>query len=401
MLFQKKIILGITGSIAAYKSALLARLLVRAGAEVKVVMTHSARDFVTPLTLSTLTKNQVFSEFTTGNHGEWVNHVELGLWADLLLIAPASANTLAHCANGLCRNLLQASYLSARCPVFFAPAMDLDMWKHPATQMNVERLQSFGNQIIEPGNGELASGLVGEGRMAEPEDILERIEDFFSLRRQMHGKRILVTAGPTQEAIDPVRYISNHSSGKMGYALAEELASRGASVTLLSGPVALNTKNPGINCIRVQSAEEMLKHALEQFPACDAAILTAAVADYQADEVSTEKIKKSTDSIQLSLKKTPDILANLGKMKRNDQILVGFALETNAGKEHAESKLKNKNLDFIVLNMLSNDNPVFGSDQNQAGIFTRLGEWKSFPMQSKTALSKDIADQLNTCFKHE
>jgi len=401
MLFQKKIILGITGSIAAYKSALLARLLVRAGAEVKVVMTHSARDFVTPLTLSTLTKNQVFSEFTTGNHGEWVNHVELGLWADLLLIAPASANTLAHCANGLCRNLLQASYLSARCPVFFAPAMDLDMWKHPATQMNVERLQSFGNQIIEPGNGELASGLVGEGRMAEPEDILERIEDFFSLRRQMHGKRILVTAGPTQEAIDPVRYISNHSSGKMGYALAEELASRGASVTLLSGPVALNTKNPGINCIRVQSAEEMLKHALEQFPACDAAILTAAVADYQADEVSTEKIKKSTDSIQLSLKKTPDILANLGKLKRNDQILVGFALETNAGKEHAESKLKNKNLDFIVLNMLSNDNPVFGSDQNQAGIFTRLGEWKSFPMQSKTALSKDIADQLNTCFKHE
>jgi phosphopantothenoylcysteine decarboxylase / phosphopantothenate---cysteine ligase len=401
MLFQKNIVLGITGSIAAYKSALLVRLLHRAGAEVRVVMTNSAKDFVTPLTLSTLSKNKVVSSFTNGDQGEWVNHVELGLWADLMVIAPASANTIGSCANGLCENLLQAVYLSARCPVFFAPAMDLDMWKHPSTQNNIHSLRSNGNHIIEPGTGELASGLIGEGRMAEPEEILHTIEEFFSRQRQMNGKRILITAGPTREAIDPVRYISNHSSGKMGYALADELASRGARVILVSGPVELRPGNQSVQCIKVTNAREMLEVAIREYAECNAAILTAAVADYQPENPSAEKIKKSESALDLKLHRTPDILASLGKMKRTDQFLAGFALETSEGRKHAEQKLENKNLDFIVLNQLSPANQVFGSDNNQIEIFTKEGEWKSYPMQSKKEVSKEIADQLNSCFKHE
>ncbi|MBX7202281.1 MAG: bifunctional phosphopantothenoylcysteine decarboxylase/phosphopantothenate--cysteine ligase CoaBC [Bacteroidia bacterium] len=399
MLFQKKIVLGITGSIAAYKSVLLARLLARAGAEVKVVITASARDFVTPLSLSTLTKNQVFSSFTTGEDGEWVNHVELGMWADLILIAPASANTIGSCANGLCHNLLQAVYLSARCPVFFAPAMDLDMWKHIAVQANIGKLRSYGNYIIDPGTGELASGLVGEGRMAEPETILEIIEDFFSMGRQMNGRRVLVTAGPTREAIDPVRFISNYSSGKMGFSIAEELANRGATVSLISGPVDIRPTHPGISWIKVNSAEEMLKAAEQEFQKSDAAILCAAVADFQPTKYEEQKIKKEGEQPHtIELKKTPDILAKLGQIKSESQILAGFALETNSGRDNAMKKLKNKNLDFIVLNQLSETNQIFGSDQNQIEILDSKGEWKTFAQNSKAMLAKDIADQLNSCF---
>jgi phosphopantothenoylcysteine decarboxylase/phosphopantothenate--cysteine ligase len=402
MLFQKKILLGVTGSIAAYKSALLARMLSKAGADVKVIMTNSASDFVTPLTLSTLTKNEVYSSFTTGENGEWINHVELGLWADLMIIAPASANTIGSCANGLCHNLLQAVYLSAKCPVFFAPAMDLDMWKHQSTQRNIDKLRQFGNFIIDPGTGELASGLVGEGRMAEPEEILEKVEEFFKLRRQLNGKRILVTAGPTREAIDPVRYISNQSSGKMGYAIADELASRGAFVVLLSGPVALRPQHPGVHCTMLNTADEMMKAALREFPECDAAVLTAAVADFKPVETAAEKIKKSDgEKLKLELATTPDILAGLGKIKKEGQILAGFALETTSGRENAAIKLKNKNLDFIVLNQLSAENQLFGRNQMQAEILSKNGEWKSYPMQSKAALSKEIADQLYSSFKHD
>lgn len=400
MLFRRKIILGVTGSIAAYKSAFLARLLVKAGAEVRVIMTRTSKDFITPLTLSTLSRNPVHSSFTLGEQGEWVNHVEMGLWADALLIAPASANTLAKCANGLCENLLQAVYLSSRCPVFFAPAMDLDMWQHPGTRENLKKLSGYGNTIIEPASGELASGLVGEGRMAEPEDIVRQMQDFFSRKQQMKGRKILITAGPTREAIDAVRYISNHSSGKMGYALAEELAARGAQVTLVSGPVSLHVRNSAIKVIGVTTAAEMHEMAVREFPGSDAAILTAAVADYRLPEPAPGKIKKSDSTLTLQLEPTSDILRDLGEMKSANQLLAGFALETGEGKKAAEEKLRKKNLDFIVLNELSEENNVFGSSDNRVSIYTRAGEWKSFPLQSKALVARDIGDQLNELFRN-
>jgi phosphopantothenoylcysteine decarboxylase/phosphopantothenate--cysteine ligase len=401
MLFRKKIILAVTGSIAAYKSALLARLLVKAGAEVRVVMTESSKDFITPLTMSTLTKNEVVSSFTSGPNGAWTNHVELGMWADVLLMAPASANMLAQCANGSCHNLMAAVYLSARCPVFFAPAMDLDMWRHAATQNNVDLLRSRGNFIIEPASGELASGLVGEGRMAEPEEIVHRLETFFNLARQMHGKKVLITAGPTREAIDPVRYISNHSSGKMGFALAEELASRGASVVLISGPVSLKTLHPNIERIDVTTAEEMLKEARTVFGSCDAAILTAAVADFKPSGLSDSKIKKEQAPDSIALTVTTDILKELAASRKNNQRIGGFALETNDGKINAELKLQNKSLDFIVLNELSEQNAVFGSDFNSIGIFSKETGWQEFGKQSKAEAARSIASFLDQIFHHE
>jgi phosphopantothenoylcysteine decarboxylase / phosphopantothenate---cysteine ligase len=401
MLFRKKIILAVTGSIAAYKSAPLTRLLVKAGADVRVILTNSAKDFVTPLTLSTLSKNPVHSSFTLGEQGEWVNHVELGLWADAIIVAPASANTLSYCANGLANNLLAAVYLSARCPVFFAPAMDLDMWKHPSTQRNIAALRSYGNYIMEPASGELASGLVGEGRMMEPEDIVERLESFFNLNKQLKGRRILITAGPTQEAIDPVRYISNHSSGKMGYALAEELAERGAEVVLVSGPVNLKTHHPTISVISVTTAEEMRKASVEAFPNCHAAILAAAVADFKADNVSGEKLKKKALGQQLNITGTADILLELSRMRVNGQILGGFALETQNGKANAEEKLNTKNLDFIVLNEFNNENQVFGSDFNTIQILSKRKGWQEHGSQTKVEAARDVADLLNDLLKHD
>lgn len=401
MLFRKKIILAVTGSIAAYKSALLARLLVKAGAEVRVVMTESSKDFITPLTLSTLTKNEVVSSFTTGPNGAWTNHVELGMWADVMLMAPASANMLAQCANGSCHNLMAAVYLSARCPVFFAPAMDLDMWRHPATQNNIDLLRSRGNFIIEPASGELASGLVGEGRMAEPDEIVHRLETFFNLARQMQGKKILITAGPTREAIDPVRFISNHSSGKMGFALAEELASRGASVVLISGPVSLKVQHPSIERINVTTAEEMLQEARSVFPSCDAAILTAAVADFKPANPADSKIKKEQAPNNISLTGTTDILKELASGRTKKQRIGGFALETNDGKKHAEAKLQNKNLDFIVLNELSEQNAVFGSDFNSIEIYSPNLGWQNFGKQSKAEAARSIAAFLDQIFQND
>lgn len=400
MLFRKKIILAVTGSIAAYKSALLTRLLVKAGAEVRIVMSDAAKDFITPLTLSTLSKNPVHSSFTVGQQGEWVNHVELGLWADLMVMAPASANMISNCANGSCNSLMAAVYLSAKCPVFFSPAMDLDMWKHPSTQKNIAALRNYGNFIIEPASGELASGLVGEGRMAEPEEIVRQLESFFNLPRQLVNKKILITAGPTREMIDPVRYISNHSSGKMGYALADELAMRGAHITLISGPVSITAKHPNIQVIKVQTANEMLDAAKNAFEDSDAAILTAAVADYKPKSPSTSKIKKANAALNLELEETTDILQTLGLNKKDNQILAGFALETNQGREHAELKLKNKNLDFIVLNELSNDNQVFGNDFNAIEIYSKRSGWQSFGKQSKTDAAKEIAEYLEQIINH-
>jgi len=400
MLFRKKIILGVTGSIAAYKSAMLTRLLVKAGAEVRVVMTDSAKDFITPLTLSTLSKNQVHSAFTLGSQGDWVNHVELGLWADAIIIAPASANILSVCANGACKNLMAAIYLSARCPVFFAPAMDVDMWKHPATRSNVRTLKNFGNHFIEPNNGELASGLIGEGRMSEPEEIVHVLQTHFSSLHQMKGKKIMITAGPTREAIDPVRYISNYSSGKMGYQLATELAFRGAEITLISGPVDIEVANPAIHLIKVNSAEQMYNASLAEFQGKDAAILTAAVADFRPENTASGKIKKTNAPGHISLILTQDILSALGKVKKPQQLLAGFALETAEGRLNAETKLKNKNLDFIVLNELSGDNEVFGSDFNEISIFSEKKQWKSFEKKTKTEAAADIADYLNELFKN-
>lgn len=401
MLFRKKIVLGVTGSIAAYKSALLTRLLVKAGAEVRVVMTESARSFITPLTLHTLSKNKVNATFTLGDQGEWVNHVELGLWADAMIIAPASANTLGHCANGICESLLVAVYLSARCPVFFAPAMDVDMWHHPSTQNNIQKLKSFGNFIIEPDSGELASGLVGEGRMSEPQEIVHRLEDFYSRNRLMRNKKVLLTAGPTREPIDDVRYISNFSSGKMGYAIANELAERGADVTLVSGPVENLYAHPNIHVVKVTTAEEMHQQCLHYFPESDAAILSAAVADYKPEEKFSGKLKKTESDLKLHLSKTTDILSDLGQRKGKHQVLAGFALETSDGRANAIQKLKNKNLDFIVLNLLSKENYVFGSNNNHVEIGLPNGQWLSFEAKSKTEIAVDIVDQLLEQMNHE
>ena len=394
MLNGKKIVLGITGSIAAYKSAVLTRLLTKAGAEVKVIMTASARDFITPLTLATLSRNPVLSDFISDDAGQWNNHVDLGLWGDALLIAPASANTIAKMAHGQCDNLLLGVYLSARCPVLIAPAMDLDMFAHPSTTANIQTLIGFGNQIIDPGFGELASGLTGTGRMAEPEEILEYLQTHFADRGSLKGKHVLVTAGPTQEAIDPVRFIGNHSSGKMGFAIAEALFRRGAHVTLVTGPTREHTKHPDIIVKHVISAEEMFNECKSVFPNTDIAVLSAAVADYKPLIKADQKIKKKNENMVLELTRTPDIAESLGKMKQNGQVLVGFALETESAEENAIKKLEVKNFDLIVLNSLNNEGAGFGHDTNRVAIINRRKQIKNFGLKSKKAVADDIVEAI-------
>ncbi|CAN5349490.1 bifunctional phosphopantothenoylcysteine decarboxylase/phosphopantothenate--cysteine ligase CoaBC [soil metagenome] len=394
MLPGKKILLGITGSIAAYKAAHLIRLFIKESAEVRVIMTRDAQQFITPLTLSTLSKNPVLAEFQKSDTGEWNNHVELGLWADVMIIAPASANTIAKMATGLCDNLLMATYLSARCPVFFAPAMDLDMLQHPATQKNISSLLSFGNNLINPGFGELASGLVGSGRMAEPETILSQTINFLITGKKLAGKKALVTAGPTYEAIDPVRFIGNHSTGKMGFAIAEELASQGAEVNLVTGPTSQHTSQHGITVHSVTSAEEMFNACARLFPSSDITVLSAAVADYKPVTVADQKIKKTDRNLTLELKKTHDIAADLGKQKKNGQIIVGFALETENEKANAEKKLLAKNFDLIVLNSLNTKGAGFGHDTNKVEIISQKNGAKEFSLKNKKEVAKDIVDAI-------
>jgi phosphopantothenoylcysteine decarboxylase/phosphopantothenate--cysteine ligase len=386
----KNIILGVCGSIAAYKSALLVRLLVKAGANVQVVMTPDAVNFITPLTLSTLSKKPVLVDYYKSETGEWNNHVELGLWADMLIIAPATANTLAKMANGLCDNLLTAVYLSAKCPVYFAPAMDLDMWLHPATRQNVSRLQSFGNTLIAPGSGELASGLYGEGRLAEPEEIVDFLSSSLKKKRLLGGHKIIVTAGPTYEAIDPVRFIGNHSSGKMGFAIADELAIMGADVTLISGPSGQVSKQVTVKRIDVTSAAEMLAACLPLYKNAKACIMSAAVADYTPANVASQKIKKKDTALTIDLKTTTDILKTLGQQKADGQILVGFALETNNEEMNAITKLQSKNLDFIVLNSLNDVGAGFKQDTNKITIIDRNLQKTTFALKSKEAVAHHI-----------
>ena len=391
----KKIILCITGSIAAYKAAFLVRLFVKANADVRVIMTPSACSFITPLTLSTLSKHEVHTEVSDGN--SWNNHVELGLWADAMVVAPTTATTLAKMANGIADNMVVATYLSAKCPVFIAPAMDLDMWKHPSTLANIEKLTSYGNAIIPVGHGELASGLHGDGRMAEPEDIITFLEKAFSEEMDMAGKRILVTAGPTHEAIDPVRFIGNRSSGKMGVAIAEVCANRGAMVELVLGPSKLEVDHPGINCVRVQSAAEMYEAATKVFDDCDAGIMAAAVADYTPATVSDIKIKKKEGDLNISLQRTKDIAGHLGSTKKN-QVLVGFALETNDEIANAKRKLQKKNMDFIVLNSLNDKGAGFQHDTNKIRIIKNSGDILEFELKSKKEVAEDIVNELVKLF---
>lgn len=400
MLAGKNILLGITGSIAAYKCAFLVRLLVKQGANVKVVMTDAAQQFITPLTLSTLSKNPVLTQYAD-EQGNWNSHVELGLWADVLLIAPASANTLAKLAHGLCDNLLTATYLSARCPVVVSPAMDLDMYQHPSTLANLKKLRTFGNQIIPATHGELASGLVGDGRMAEPEDIIKFLEEqvFYPNQEIFKGKKVLVTAGPTLEAIDPVRYISNHSTGKMGFALAHQFSCMGADVTLIKGPTLQQpTLGTNVKIIEVESAAEMFDATTKAFAGTDITVMAAAVADYTPADVADKKIKKDGQNLELHLVKTRDILAELGRNKAPGQFLVGFALETNNEEQHAQEKLKKKNLDLIVLNSLRDSGAGFGHDTNRVTLLNNKGGKKQFELKSKTEVALDIikaiAEQL-------
>jgi phosphopantothenoylcysteine decarboxylase/phosphopantothenate--cysteine ligase len=394
VLKNKKILLGITGSIAAYKTAFLTRLLIKQGAEVQILMTQAATDFITPLTLSTLSKKPVFSEVSS--EAGWNNHVDLGLWADAMLIAPATANTLAKMANGLCDNIISACYLSARCPVFVAPAMDLDMWVHPATVNNLERLQQYGTHLIPVGNGELASGLVGKGRMAEPEDIVDFLKTHFTNSNDLADKNVMVTAGPTYEPIDPVRFVGNRSSGKMGVEIAKNLAERGAKVRLVLGPSKLTIEHPNIELVRVKTAQDMYDAAHQDFAKMDAAILAAAVADYRPANVANQKIKKKGDDNQMTivLEKTLDIAASLGKIKKKKQILVGFALETNNEVEHAKGKLKKKNFDFIVLNSLQDKGAGFNHDTNKITIIHKGNKLTKFELKLKSAVAVDIVNEL-------
>jgi phosphopantothenoylcysteine decarboxylase/phosphopantothenate--cysteine ligase len=394
MLEGKKIILGICGSIAAYKSALLVRMLIKAGAEVQVVMTPDATNFITPLTLSTLSKRPVLVDYFTPETGEWNNHVELGLWANAFIIAPASANTLGKMANGLSDNLLTAVYLSAKCPVYFAPAMDLDMWKHDATQQNVQSLQSYGNVMIPPGSGELASGLYGEGRMAEPEEIISFITAEFKKKLPLVNRKVLVTAGPTYEAIDPVRFIGNHSSGKMGFAIADQLAAMGADVILVAGPTAQTSTKKSIKRIDVTSAAEMLEACLQYYPETQACIMCAAVADYTPVTVSEHKIKKQDSGLNIDLKKTTDILKTLGEKKQKGQILVGFALETQNEENNATNKLRSKNLDFIVLNSLNDKGAGFKTDTNKITIIDHKLQRTAFELKNKDEVAVDICNKV-------
>ncbi|GAA4184854.1 MULTISPECIES: bifunctional phosphopantothenoylcysteine decarboxylase/phosphopantothenate--cysteine ligase CoaBC [Sphingobacterium] len=385
----KNIVIAVCGSIAAYKIATLIRLLVKADAQVKVIMSEDATAFITPLTLSTLSKNPVLVDYYQPDTGEWNNHVEIALNADYILVAPATANTIAKMANGLCDNLLMAVYLSAKCPVFFAPAMDLDMWKHPSTQSNIAKLGAYSNIIIPPEKGELASGLVGEGRLAEPEEIFHFLENYSNQNLPLLGKKALVSAGPTYEAIDPVRFIGNHSSGKMGYAIAQQLKDLGADVTLVSGPTAL-PKPDQITVVPVTSAAEMLQACEKYFDHAAIIVMSAAVADYTPIEVASQKIKKKEDEFSIALKKTTDILATLGGKKKKDQLLIGFALETNNEFENAKDKLVRKNLDFIVLNSMQDQGAGFATDTNKVTIINRSGESSVFPLKSKEDVAKDI-----------
>ena len=388
----KKILLAVTGSIAAYKAPLIVRLLIKEGAEVKVIMTPAAKDFVTPLTLSTVSKNPVISELFS--EGSWSNHVMLGRWADLMIVAPLSANTLAKMANGFCDNMLLATYLSATCPVLAAPAMDEDMWKHPTTKSNLGKIEEAGVMVMPVDNGELASGLIGEGRMAEPENILKFISEHFFLKQDLKGKKVLVTAGPTYEPIDPVRFIGNHSSGKMGIALCQELAKRGASVQLVLGPTSTTIRQNGIKVQKVQTADEMYDACIEAFGDSDIAIMSAAVADYKPAVKAQEKIKKDSSNLNVELVKTKDILKTLGEKKYNGQLLVGFALETTNEKNNALTKLKSKNADLIVLNSLNDEGAGFGHDTNKVTIFEKGGNEISYDRKPKQQVAKDIVDRI-------
>ena len=393
MLKGKKIVLGITGSIAAYKSCLIIRELVKRGAEVQVVITPAGKEFITPITLSALTQKPVISDFFSQRDGTWHSHVALGLWADAMLIAPCTASTLGKMANGIADNMLITTYLSMKAPVFIAPAMDLDMYAHPTTQQNMERLKGFGNYIIEPQSGFLASGLEGKGRMEDPEKIVAALDLFFE-KKDLQGKRIMITAGPTYEKIDPVRFIGNYSSGKMGFALAEECARRGAEVTLIAGPVNVNSEMDNVRRIDVESCEDMYRVATNEFPQMDAAILCAAVADFRPMEVADQKIKRVGQTMDIHLIPNPDIAAELGRMKRDGQTLVGFALETNDEQQNAQHKLEKKNLDFIVLNSLRNEGTCFKSDENQISIISKEGQ-KDFEKKPKADVARDIIDELS------
>lgn len=392
MLENKKIVLGITGSIAAYKACLLVRLLIKKGAEVQVVMTPAAKEFITPLTLATLTQKPVVSEFFDRRDGSWHSHVSLGLWADAMLIAPASASTIGKMANGIADNMLVTTYLSMKAPVFVAPAMDLDMYAHPSTQQNLQKLVGYGNHIIEPGTGFLASNLEGKGRMEEPERIVEVLEQFFAKESLLSGKKVLITAGPTYEKIDPVRFIGNYSSGKMGFALAEACAEQGAEVTLVAGPVTLSTKHPAIRRIDVESAAEMYEATTQSFPDADIAILCAAVADFTPKTTADKKIKRKGDDLKLELQPTQDIAAALGSVKRKGQVLVGFALETDDELANARKKMKRKNLDLIVMNSLQDKGAGFRVDTNKVTIIDRHNDLTAYDTKSKREVAEDIID---------
>ena len=391
----KKVLLGVTGSIAAYKVALLTRLLVKQDAQVRIVMTEASKSFISPLTLSTLSKNPVLSSFVSNDQGEWSNHVELGLWADLMIIAPCSANTISKMVSGQCDNLLLATYLSARCPVFFAPAMDLDMYQHPSTQYNLSKLQTFGNTKIHSGNGELASGLYGIGRMAEPEEIVHQVQVFFEKDKKLKGKKILITSGPTHEAIDPVRFIGNHSTGKMGKALAIQASNMGAEVEFVSGPVQDYPLGPNINIHYVTSAEQMLQKSSQIHKDSDIVIFAAAVADFKIHNISDQKIKKSDESMTLTLVKNKDIASTLGKQKKAQQIHIGFALETENEKLNAQEKLIKKNFDFIVLNSLNDVGAGFGHDTNKVFVIHSSGQTQDLALMTKSDLAIKILDLVD------
>lgn len=403
MLNGKKIVLGITGSIAAYKACLIIRQLVKRGAEVQVVITPAGKEFITPVTLAALTRKPVISEFFASRDGSWHSHVELGMWADAMVIAPATASTIGKMANGIADNMLVTTYLSMKAPVFVAPAMDLDMYAHPATQANIERLRAAGNIIMEPASGALASGLEGKGRMEEPEDIVKKLDMYFDEKyyanSPLWGKAVLITAGPTHEKIDPVRFIGNYSSGKMGFALAEECARRGAKVKLVAGPVSMNASER-IERIDVETTEEMFDATVKAFDEADAAILCAAVADFKPAKVADNKIKRGENGLTLQLQPTHDIAAELGRRKKRDQILVGFALETNDEERNAKDKLQRKKLDFIVMNSTRNKGTTFGCDDNQVTIISNTAE-KEFPKKPKTEVARDIIDELEIPFREQ
>lgn len=394
MLKGKHIILGVTGSIAAYKAATLVRLLVKEGAEVKVVMTELAKRFITPLTMATLSKHPIMVEFYNPENGDWHSHVDMGLWADLYLVAPATANTIGKMAHGIADNLLLTTYLSAKCPVMIAPAMDLDMYCHPATQQNLSILRRYGNVIVEPAEGELASGLVGKGRMAEPEEIVSFVRHFLADKQELAGKKVLLTAGPTYEKIDPVRFIGNYSSGKMGFALAEEFAERGAEVILVAGPVCLKVVHPAIQRIDVESAAQMYARVMEFASECDIVVSCAAVADFTFSQQAEHKLKRGKESLTLQLEPTADIAAELGKRKKEGQLLIGFALETNDEECNAIQKLHKKNLDLIVLNSLKDEKACFGYDTNKVTMIDRAEKQFQYELKTKKEVAVDIVDRI-------